>query len=165
VERQDIRHRKLVVVVHCILNQNSRVSGLATYPAVIDEVVDVLKKYNVSFLQMQCPELTYAGARRPRRSRADYDRPRYRSLCRRIAFSTACQIEEFAKDGVRTLALLGVKDSPSCDVSSSGEATGILVEEMRTALLEKGIRIPYHAVDVCNVAADVEWLENILRQG
>ena len=137
---------------------------MATYPAVIDEVVDVLKKHDVGFLQLQCPELTYAGARRSRRSRAEYDRPRYRRLCRRIALSAVRQIEEFVKGGVETLAFLGVKNSPSCDASNSGEATGILVEEVKLALLEKRIRITVHAIDVCNVAADVEWLEEMLRQ-
>jgi predicted secreted protein len=165
MERQDVRRGKLVVVVHCILNQNSRVSGLATYPAVVDEIVDILKKHNVGFLQMPCPELAYAGARRPGKNKAEYDRPRYRRLCRKIALSAVRQIEELAKGGVKTLALLGVKGSPSCDAGNSGEAIGILVEEVESALLEKGMRIPAHAINLYDVAADVGWLEDILRQG
>ena len=165
MERQDVRRGKLVVVAHCILNQNSRVSGLAAYPAVVDEVVEVLKKHNVGFLQMPCPELTYAGARRPSRDKAEYDSPRYRRHCRKIAVSTIRQIEEFAKGGVETLVLLGVKGSPSCNAGGAREAMGILMEELDSALSEKGLRIPVHAIDVGDVATDVEWLEDRLRQG
>ena len=165
MKRQDVRRGKLVVVVHCILNQNSRVSGLAAYPAVVDEVVEVLKKYNISFLQMPCPELTYAGARRPRRDKAEYDSPRYRRHCRKIAVSTIRQIEEFAKSGVKTLVLLGMKGSPSCNAGGSREAMGILMEELESTLSEKGLRIPIHAIDVGDVAADVEWLEDRVKQG
>ena len=165
MEQQDARSGKLVVVAHCILNQNARVSGLAAYPAMVDEVVDVLRKHQVGFLQLACPEVTYAGARRPAKDRGEYDQPRYRRHCKRIALSAARQIEEFAKGGVGILALVGIRGSPSCSVSNAGEATGILVEELESALLERGRRVPAYAIDVCDVAAGVEWLKGLLRQG
>lgn len=159
---QDERHGKLVVVAHCVLNQNSRVLGIARYPAVIDEVVDILRKHNVGFLQMPCPELTYAGAKRPGKTRDEYDTPSYRRHCKQIAISTATQLEEFAKNDIKAITVLGIKHSPSCDVGDSDE-TGILMKELIDELKKRRLKILMHAINMRETAADVKWLENILR--
>lgn len=159
---QDERCGKLVVVAHCVLNQNSRVLSIARYPSVIDEVVDLLRKHNVGFLQMPCPELTYAGAKRPGKTREEYDTPSYREHCRQIAISTAIQLEEFAKNDIKAIVVLGIQHSPSCDVGDSDE-TGILMEELTDELEKRRLKIPMHAINMRETAADVKWLENILR--
>ena len=160
---KDKRHGKLVVVAHCILNQNSRVLGLAHYPAVIDEVVDILRKHKVGFLQMPCPELTYAGAKRPGKVREEYDTPGYREHCKQIAVPTANQLEEFAKNDIVAFAVLGIEDSPSCDIGDSAEETGILIEELGAEMEKRGLKILMRAINPSRIAADVEWLENILK--
>ena len=134
MEFNDERLGKLVVVAHCVLNQNSRVLGLAHYPAVIDEVVDILGRYNIGFLQMPCPELTYAGAKRLGKTREEYDTPSYRKHCRQIAASTASQLEEFGKNNIKSIAVLGIENSPSCGVSKLPDETGILMEELAAEL-------------------------------
>lgn len=125
---QNERSGKVVVVAHCVLNQNSRVFRLAHYPAVINEVVDVLRRHNVGFLQMPCPELIYAGVKRFGRTREEYDTPSYRKHCKQIAVSTANQIEQFAQNGIKTLAIVGIKDSPSCATDNFAKEAGILME-------------------------------------
>lgn len=47
---QDRRSRKIVVVAHCILNQNSRVRGIAYYVGMINEIVDVIRKHEVGVI-------------------------------------------------------------------------------------------------------------------
>jgi predicted secreted protein len=158
----DERHGKIVVVAHCVLNQNSRVLGIARYPAVIDEIVEILRKHNIGFLQMACPELTYAGAKRLGKTREEYDTPGYRRHCRQIAISTATQLEEFAKNNVKAIAVLGIKHSPSCDVGDSDE-TGILMEELENELKRRRQKILMHAINMHETAADMKWLENVLR--
>lgn len=160
---QDERYGKIVVVAHCILNQNSRVLGLARHPAVVDEVVDVLRRHNVGFLQIPCPELTYAGAKRPSRSREEYDTPNYRKHCRQIAVSTVLQLEEFAKNDIVTLAVLGIENSPSCGLGNSISETGILMEELLAELEKRSMKILIRTVKTSKIAADIKWLENILR--
>ncbi len=152
-----------MVVVHCVLNQNSRVSGLAQYHAVIDEVVDLLRKHDVGFLQMPCPELTFAGAQRPRRTREEYDAPDYRRHCRQIVASTVKQVGEFIQEGVRVLAALGIGNSPSCGVGDSVEETGILMEELLHELKKRRLDIPVHAINTSKITADMIWLEEVLR--
>ena len=162
---QDERCGKIVVVAHCILNQNSRVLGLAYYPAVIGEVVDVLRRYNIGFLQMPCPELTYAGIKRPSKTKEEYNTPNYRKHCRKIAVSTANQLEEFAKNGVKVIAVLGIENSPSCDAGSFVNETGVFMEELTLELEERGLEILMHAINASETIIDVKWLENILKAG
>jgi len=159
---QDKRCGKLVIVSHCVLNQNSRVLGLAHYPAVIDEVVDILRRYNIGFLQIPCPELTYAGAKRPGKTREEYNTPSYRSHCRQIATSTVSQLEEFVKNNIRLIVVLGIKNSPSCGIGNLPGETGILIEELEAELKNKGLKIPMHALNTREIAADIEWLMEIL---
>jgi len=158
----DERRGKLVVVAHCVLNQNSRVLGLAHHPAVIDEVVDVLRRYNIGFLQMPCPELAYAGAKRLGKTREEYDTPNYRRHCRQIATSTANQIEEFAKNNIKLVTVLGIENSPSCGVDNLLSETGILMEELATELEKKGLKIPIHALNTREIRVDIEWLTKLL---
>jgi predicted secreted protein len=129
---------------------------------VVDEVVDVLRRHDVGFLQMFCPELTYAGAKRPRKTREEYDASEYRKYCRELALSTVSQIEEFVENGVEVVAVLGIQNSPSCDVGNSGGETGILMEELVSELEKRGFKIPMHSINLSEVAADVKWLEDRL---
>jgi len=160
---QDKRCGKVAVVAHCVLNQNSRISGLAHYPAVIDEIVDILKKHNVGFLQMPCPELTYAKAKRPSKTREEYNTPSYRKHCTQIAISTTNQIERFVKNDAKTIVVLGVKNSPSCDISDSTKETGILMEELRVELEKAQLEIPMHAINISKIATNIKWLEDNLK--
>lgn len=161
---KDKRRGKLVVVSHCILDQNARVSGLARYSAIIDEVVEVLRKYDVGFLQMPCPELIYAGAKRPRKTKEEYDTTRYRKYCKQIAVSTAEQLEELVKANIRVVAVLGIEGSPSCGIGDSPEETGILMEELLLKIKQMGRNIPIHAINTSKLATDLRWLEKILKR-
>ena len=161
---RDERSGKVVVVAHCILNQNSRISGSAHRPAIADEVVNVLNSHRVGFLQMPCPELTFEGAGRSPKTRQEYDTPSYRRHCQQIASSIVSMLKEFVRGGVEVIALLGIKNSPSCDVGRSKDETGILMEEF-LALTKRGdIQLTTRAIDVSGMAPDVEWLERLLGE-
>ena len=157
---QDVRSGKVVLVAHCALNQNSRVFGLAHYPAVISEIVDVLSRHNVGIVQMPCPELTYAGLARPNRTKEQYNTPRFRKRCKQIAISLAKQIQEYTRNNVKVLAVLGVEGSPTCGVT---ETSGILIEEMKSELKKRKIFVPFRELEFKEIAANVEWLEEIVK--
>jgi predicted secreted protein len=163
LETPDERAGRVVVVAHCVLNQNARVSGLAKYPAVIGEVVDTLRKHDVGFIQLPCPELASAGAQRPRKTKEEYDTPSYRKQCKQMAVSITQMIEEFNRTGVKTLAVLGVKSSPSCGIDNSVNETGILMEELTHALGKRGFKIPMHAIDISKIGESIGWLEDALE--
>ena len=162
---QDKRSRKIVVAAHCILNQNSRVKGIAHYPAMINEIVDALRKHEAGIIQMPCPELTYAGLLRPSQTRQQYDTPAFRKHCRQIASSTADQVEEYARNGFKVLAILGVEGSPTCGVEETSfqEANiGILIEELQSELKKRKVEVPMRGVRHTCASQDAAWLEKIL---
>lgn len=157
---QVVRSRKVIVLAHCVLNQNSRVTGLAHYPAVVEEIVNFLVKHDVGILQMPCPEVTYAGLKRKIQTREQYDMPKFRGLCRQTAHSTAKLIREYHRNGVKVLAILGIEGSPSCRVT---EPSGFLIEELTAELEKKEIAIPLHELNLKTIATDLKWLKNIVK--
>ncbi len=179
---QDKRIRKIVVVAHCILNQNSRVLGIAYYPGMINEIVDVLRKYEVGVIQMPCPELPYAGLLRWSRTKEQYDVPAFRRHCRQIASRIVDQVQEYSRNGFKVLAILGVDGSPTCgvDETSTGykggylpklapsqeakftKASGIFIEELQSELNERKIAVPIKGVRDTRASQDATWLEKLL---
>jgi len=168
---QDKRSRKIVVVAHCILNQNSRVLGIAYYPGMINEIVDLLRTYGVGVIQMPCPELTYAGLLRGSQTKEQYDTPAFRRHCRQIASGLADQVQEYSRNGFKVLAILGVDGSPTCgvDEASTGykeaeftKAPGILIEELQSELKERKVAVPMKGVRHTRASQDASWLEKIL---
>jgi predicted secreted protein len=157
---QDVRSRKVVVLAHCVLNQNSRVSGLAYHPAAVEEIVYFLIKHDVGIVQMPCPEVVYVGLSRKTQTKEQYETPRFRSLCRQIARLTAKLIQEYLRNGVRVLAVLGVEGSPNCGVE---EPLGIFIEELKTELKKREITVPFHELNLKAIATDVKWLKNIVK--
>jgi predicted secreted protein len=61
---KDKRSGKIALIAHCILNQNSRASGLAERSSVITEIAEFLIRNEIGIIQMSCPELAYAGVSR-----------------------------------------------------------------------------------------------------
>ena len=155
---QDVRSGKVVLVAHCVLNQNSRVSGSAHYPAVVSEILDVLTRHNVGIVQMPCPELLYAGLSRASRTKEQYNTPQFRKHCKQIAHSMSKQVQEYLRNSVKVLAILSVEGSPSCGV---GETSGIMIEELKSELEKGNISVPFYDLKFKEIAEAVDWLEKI----
>lgn len=116
---KDKREKKVALVSHCLLNQNAKVNGFAFFPAMINEVIDVLRKHNYGILQLPCPETIYAGTRRWWYVREQYDNPGYINLSRQILKPIVDQIKEYQNNGYKVI-LIGLDGSPSCGVRWSG---------------------------------------------
>jgi predicted secreted protein len=137
--------------------------GLAHYPAVIPKVVELLRQSSVGLLQMPCPELMFAGSQRPPRTRDEYDTLPYRTHCTQIALSTVDQLVEFAKNDIELLLVLGVRNSPSCDVGDTPREMGILMDELRIELERQHLRIPIHAINASGRGLDMRRLATLLE--
>jgi len=179
---QDKRSQKIVVVAHCILNQNARVFGIAWRPGMILEIIEVLKAHGVGVVQMPCPELTYAGLNRWSHTKEQYATPMFRRHCEQIATSITDQIQEYLKNGFNVYAILGVDGSPTCGVNETSvgfkggdvekatrlkacfvEGSGVFIEELRAELEKRGISIPMRGVRDKRLKEDVAWLEDTLK--
>ena len=131
---EDVRSGRVIFVSHCILNQNSKVYGIAYRPAAITEVVNYILKNNIGIVQMPCPESTYWGLRRWAMLKEQYDVPRFREYCRELAREVANQVVEYLRSGYVVAAIIGCDGSPVCGVNwtntyVSGQWGGFITEE------------------------------------
>ncbi len=179
---KDKRSGKIILVAHCILNQNSRVFGLARFPGMINEIINVLKERNVGILQMPCPELLFAGLNRWSRTKEQYDTPIFRRYCRKLAITLVDQIEEYLKNEIKILAILGIDGSPTCGVNETSKGfkggdlekisipevthvkgLGIFMEELQRELKKRSLNIYFFGIKDKNIKETVEKLENFFK--
>ncbi len=174
---KDKRSGRIAIVAHCILNQNSRVLGLAERSSMITEIVEFFWRKKIGILQMPCPELTYAGVLRKPQTKDQYDTIMFRSHCRKIADEIVDQIQDYAKCGISTEIVIGVDGSPSCGVSETSKGkpcknlskngkvkdSGILIEELRFALKERESSIPFYGIRYEWLSEDLANIEKLLK--
>jgi predicted secreted protein len=117
VIRNDVRDRrsgKLVFLSHCLLNQNACVRGLASQPAVIREIVDLVLAHEVAIYQMPCPEVSYLGSMRWGMVKKMYGNPMFRRHCRQIAQQVCDQIQTYRDNGHEIKGIVLRDGSPTC---------------------------------------------------
>ena len=81
--------RKVALIANCLLNQNAKVCEGARYRGLVSPVVEALRSRGYLLVQLPCPELAFAGARRWWAVYEQYDTPAYRAHCRRLAQAIA----------------------------------------------------------------------------
>jgi predicted secreted protein len=138
---QDQRSGKVLVLSHCLLNQNVRYLGGAFHPGMVDEAVDQARRHGYGLYQLPCPEqrawggvlkrhlLPAYGAEGTLRYRLRrlllwlfirYTNLRYRLLARRVARDVA----DYRRSGFVVAGIVGVAGSPSCGVRRTLELSG-----------------------------------------
>lgn len=128
----DARSRKVVLVAHCLMNQNSISDGTADLPSQFNEIIEYLMANNIGIIQMFCPELMCLGL--DRGDERGSERPlleentRIRSLLSdaenidilsRKAYDLVRQIQQYLFHGFEVLGVIGVDRSPSCGVETT----------------------------------------------
>ncbi|XRP97167.1 CD3072 family TudS-related putative desulfidase [Methanocaldococcus sp. 16A] len=121
-----MKGKKIAIVSHCILNQNSVVNGLERAEGAFNEVVEILLKNNYAIIQLPCPELLYLGINREGKTKEEYDTKEYRKLCRELLKPIIKYLQEYTKDDFKFI-LIGIENSPTCDIFKN---RGILMEEL-----------------------------------
>ena len=174
----DSRSHKIVAVIDCILNQNSRDLGAATYPAMNKSVVQLCMQYNVGILPIPCPEMAFLGLLRNRPKgksiKQALDTEAGRQCCREISRKLADKIQDYIKNNNQILAVLGGNtESPGCAVHFLNEPnerqalafqSGVLMRELDKELKKREIQIPFRGIRDCNpelMKKDLEWLEKL----
>src|ERR1700744_6587166 len=107
--------RKVALVANCLMNQNAKVCEGARYRGMVSPVVEALRARGSGLLQLPCPELAFAGARRWWAVYEQYDTPAYRAHCRLRAQAIAPLIESHLRGGAEVI-LIGLDGSPSTGV-------------------------------------------------
>lgn len=133
------RRKKIIVLSHCILNQNSVVHPLARAKGAYTAIVQKILNEEIGMIQLPCPELLHLGEDRPPTTKKDYDTPEFRQLCKTLLQNPMLQIKEYQRNGYEILGILGINESPTCSLL---EERGILMEEFESALEREQIELP-----------------------
>ncbi len=155
----DKRSGKIALITHCILNQNSRASGLAQKPSIVSEIVDFLVRNKIGIIQMPCPELAYAGVLRQPQTIEQYDNAEYRRHCRKIAEEISNQIQQYENHGIKLETVIGINGSPTC----SADNYGIFMKELRFALDKKRISAPFYDIHYKSLKKDITKLNKLIK--
>jgi predicted secreted protein len=128
----DKRSRRLVLVAHCVLNQNAKLDACAAYPGAILEASEALLREGVGILQLPCPELVCLGLDRgtergtvtsveaeDTRIGRRMSEEGSRRTCRNLVSGVVQQLDEYRKHGFEIVGLVGINGSPSCGVETT----------------------------------------------
>lgn len=130
------RSKKILLVSHCVLNQNTVITDEARAAGAIISAVEWAMKEGYGFLQLPCPEFTFLGLNRPSMTYEQYNTPEYRKHCQEILQPVLQQAKDYLKNGYEIVGLLGIQSSPSCDPTR-----GIFIEELKEMFLENDIEL------------------------
>ncbi|MED5018734.1 hypothetical protein P9847_15605 [Paenibacillus chibensis] len=107
--------RRIIVMSHCIINQNSVAPGKARSPGIMKSAVEWATEERYGILQLPCPELTFFGLDRPLMNVEAYDTPEYHAHNRRILLPVIDQLKTYQQHGYEIAGGLGIAGSLSCD--------------------------------------------------
>lgn len=155
------REKKLILLSHCIINQNSVVLPLARAKGPFPFVETIIKN-NIGIYQFPCPELKYRGLNRIPTSKEEYDTPEYRDLCTSLNKDIILDLIEYIRNDYEVIGIIGIKHSPTCSIS---QKRGIFMEELFKILDKNNITIPYIEVseEYPNSHQSINEMENLLN--
>ncbi|OBH51438.1 hypothetical protein A5687_11135 [Mycobacterium mantenii] len=133
---RDERGRRVVLVSHCLLNENTRYAGGATRPGAVPEAVGELISAGYGIHQLPCPErLAWGGVLKPHSLRLYHSKggllyplrgPLLRAFVvwtrlvyRRLARRVARDVADYQRSGITVAGIVGIGASPSCGVTTT----------------------------------------------
>lgn len=123
-----MRNKKLIIVAHCLLNQNSTLLGWERASGPFPELLSLLAEHQVSILQLPCPELAYLGLERPPMTFEEYSTFEYKVHCIHMLKPFSMQLRHYLNHGYEILGILGIEESPSCDIN---KGRGVFMNALR----------------------------------
>jgi predicted secreted protein len=137
-----LRDKKLVLLSHCILNQNSVVLPLARSKGGF-QIVKYLIDEGIGIIQLPCPEFKFLGPKRKPMNKEEYDNAYYRTLCRDLFAPILEDVKKYLAQDYSLLGIIGINESPTCSISGK---RGIFMEEIFALLHEQSIEIDYFEI-------------------
>lgn len=122
------RNKKVMLMSHCVLNQNAVVKPLARAEGAFNDLVRLMLDADVSMVQLPCPETLFGGLARLPMSYEDYDIPEYKTLCTQLSDQTVTYLRALLEDGVTLLGILSIGESPTCNQTGK---RGHFIEALR----------------------------------
>ena len=80
------RSKKIILISHCLLNQNARPLGREKYSGVVKELLELFAESGVGVIQLPCPQLEFnEGLNRKSKSKESYDNNGFRTKCQKLS--------------------------------------------------------------------------------
>ena len=179
----DQRSKKIVLVSHCILNQNSISDGTADFPGTNASIVKLLMESNVGIIQMPCPELSCLGLDRGdihggerdvvvenTRIRHQLESEQSAEIIDRLVDQVIFQIKEYLKNGFSILGVIGINRSPSCGVQTTSNnnqeviGEGVFMERLEQALAKSDIHIDMVGIKALEIDEAILSIQRMLHK-
>ena len=173
----DNRSKRVVLVAHCVMNQDARIDGSGHFPGAMGEVARVLVESGVGILQMPCPELLYLGLDRRRHGGMDIgirealSEEDGRTACRELAQRLVYQIKEYRKHGFEIIGVIGIDGSPACGVDithywgkGAGPGTGAFMQMVQEEFGKNDIDIRIIGVSDLHMEEAVARVQALLQE-
>ena len=165
------RSKKIAIISHCIINQNSVVKGEYKDMNIFFPFIKKLFEENIGILQLPCPETECYGLRRWGHVKEQFDNCGYRKYLEKIVNSFVDIIKEYINNGYEIVGIYGIAGSPSCGVNLTCSAnwegeislykdkedivsrikmineSWIFMEIFKSVLDKNKINIPFYDVD------------------
>ena len=165
------RSKKIAIISHCIINQNSVVKGEYKNMNIFFPFIKKLFENNIGILQLPCPETECYGLRRWGHVKEQFDNCGYRQYIEKVINSFLEIMKEYLNNGYEIIGIYGIAGSPSCGVNLTCSAnwegeissykdkediisrvkmineSGIFMEMFKSILDKNKINIPFYDVD------------------
>jgi predicted secreted protein len=180
----DKRSKKIILLAHCVLNQNAKLDRCAHYPGAIREVAGILMDRGLGIIQMPCLELQYLGLARQAERGADSTveaedtriarrmaEEAGRTLCREMAGRLVRQVAEYEANGFEVVGLIGINGSPTCGVDTTWSegrelrGQGVFIQELADELEKRSLSIPMRGIKAYEPQAAVSVVTELLGGG
>lgn len=138
----NIRGKRLVLISHCILNQNSVVEPLARAKGSFSFVKTLIDD-GVGIIQLPCPEFRHLGITRKPMEKHDYDTEEFRELSRKLFQPILEDLLIYLENGYEFCGIIGINHSPSCSITDN---KGVFMEEVFSMLATNGIESKHFEV-------------------
>lgn len=177
----DQRSKKIVLVSHCILNQNSISDGTADFPGTNASTVKLLMESNVGIIQLPCPELFCLGLDRGdvhggerdvvtenTRIRQQLETDRSAEMIQHLVDQTLFQINEYIKHGFSILGVIGINRSPSCGIQTTSRnnheviGEGVFMERLKQELEKNGIHLDMIGIKALETDAAIGSIQKMI---
>lgn len=156
-----MKSKKIILVSHCVLNQNAVVERWARARGAFP-ITKQLIEDGVGIIQLPCPELIFKGIGRLPLNYSGYDTPEYRKTCSKLLLPYVEQIKEYLANGYTLLGVLGINNSPSCSISGQ---RGVLMEELFALCRQENITLEYAEIpENYNEDTSDESLQNSIEK-
>lgn len=165
------RSKKIIILAHCILNQNSVVLPYAREMKVFNAFISKCLNDNIGIIQLPCPELKIYGIKRWGHVKDQFEHPGFKDFCKEELGKIVDQLKHYQDNGYKLLGVYGIKGSPSCGVNLTcrgnwcGEASnyeniedissrvkmveesGIYMEIFREILINKNLELKFYDIE------------------